>query len=124
MDDLEVRAGADGRCILPLLRWLLGFGGAWRVAPGGFSLPGRAGLRARLPTCRTPWLRPVQPPGGFVVEPADHVLGRSRGGLTTRLHLGCEQVERRYLLTALYSRRGGIVIVYVDEDEPPGGGLG
>lgn len=34
----------------------------------------------------------VEPPaGGGVVEPADHTLGRSRGGLTTKLHLACEQ---------------------------------
>jgi transposase len=34
----------------------------------------------------------VEPPGGTGgVEPADHALGRSRGGLTTKLHLACEQ---------------------------------
>lgn len=36
----------------------------------------------------------VEPPAGGgsgVVEPADHALGRSRGGLTTKLHLACEQ---------------------------------
>ena len=30
----------------------------------------------------------VEPPGA---EPADHGLGRSRGGLTTKIHLACEQ---------------------------------
>ncbi|GAA4879165.1 IS5 family transposase [Saccharopolyspora cebuensis] len=30
----------------------------------------------------------VEPPGD---EPADHALGRSRGGFTTKLHLACEQ---------------------------------
>src|SRR3954470_7872421 len=30
----------------------------------------------------------VEPPGP---EPADHALGRSRGGWTTKLHLACEQ---------------------------------
>lgn len=29
----------------------------------------------------------VEPPGGITVEPAHHGLGRSRGGLTTKLHL-------------------------------------
>jgi transposase len=29
-------------------------------------------------------------PGGWRVEPADHALGRSRGGWTTKLHLACE----------------------------------
>jgi transposase len=27
-------------------------------------------------------------------EPADHALGRSRGGLSTKLHLGCEQGQK------------------------------
>ena len=27
-------------------------------------------------------------------EPDDHALGRSRGGLTTKLHLACEQAQR------------------------------
>ncbi len=33
----------------------------------------------------------AEPPGGVQNEPADHGLGRSRGGLTTKLHLACEQ---------------------------------
>jgi transposase len=34
----------------------------------------------------------VEPPGGVGAgEPDDHALGRSRGGLTTKLHLACEQ---------------------------------
>jgi len=34
----------------------------------------------------------AEPPGGLAgVEPADHALGRSRGGWTTKLHLACEQ---------------------------------
>jgi hypothetical protein len=37
-----------------------------------------------------------EPPGGLGgVEPADHALGRSRGGWTTKLHLGCEQGASR-----------------------------
>jgi transposase len=35
-----------------------------------------------------------EPPGGVRVEPADHGLGRSRGGLTTKLHLACEQGQK------------------------------
>ncbi|MCD2114083.1 IS5 family transposase [Rhodococcus rhodochrous] len=44
----------------------------------------------------------VEPPGGVVTEPADHALGRSRGGWTTKLHLACEQHRRplALLLTA------------------------
>jgi transposase len=34
----------------------------------------------------------LEPPGGVDgAEPADHALGRSRGGFTTKLHLACEQ---------------------------------
>jgi transposase len=29
-----------------------------------------------------------------VTEPADHALGRSRGGLTTKIHLACEQGQK------------------------------
>jgi transposase len=44
----------------------------------------------------------IEPPGGVVTEPADHALGRSRGGWTTKLHLACEQHRRplALLLTA------------------------
>lgn len=35
-----------------------------------------------------------EPPGGVAVEPDDHALGRSRGGLTTKLHLAVEQGQR------------------------------
>jgi transposase len=35
-----------------------------------------------------------QPPGGVAQEPADHGLGRSRGGFTTKIHLACEQGQR------------------------------
>src|SRR6266498_1556488 len=44
-----------------------------------------------------------EPPDGVGgVEPADHALGRSRGGWTTKLHLGCEQGRKplSILLTA------------------------
>jgi hypothetical protein len=36
-----------------------------------------------------------EPPGGVETEPDDHALGRSRGGWTTKLHLGCEQGQTR-----------------------------
>jgi hypothetical protein len=37
----------------------------------------------------------VEPPGGADAEPADHGLGRSRGGLSTKMHLACEQRRNR-----------------------------
>jgi transposase len=36
----------------------------------------------------------LEPPGGIVEEPADHGLGRSRGGWTTKVHLACEQGQK------------------------------
>ncbi|MGW5852382.1 IS5 family transposase [Streptomyces sp. NPDC055254] len=35
-----------------------------------------------------------EPPGGIDTEPNDHGLGRSRGGLTTKLHLAVEQGQK------------------------------
>ncbi|WP_370221285.1 IS5 family transposase [Kitasatospora sp. MAP12-22] len=41
-------------------------------------------------------------PGGVADEPADHGLGRSRGGLTTKVHLAVEQGQKplSFLVTA------------------------
>lgn len=39
-----------------------------------------------------------EPPGGSRAEPDDHGLGRSRGGFTTKIHLACEQGQRRLSL--------------------------
>jgi transposase len=47
-----------------------------------------------------------EPPGGFEVEPADHALGRSRGGLTTKLHLACEQGQRPLSMLLTAGQRG------------------
>ncbi|MBT2530186.1 transposase [Streptomyces sp. ISL-99] len=35
-----------------------------------------------------------EPPGGLKTEPADHALGRSWGGLSTKIHLAWEQRQR------------------------------
>jgi transposase len=32
----------------------------------------------------------AEPPGGVAAEPGDHGLGRSRGGLSAKIHLACE----------------------------------
>jgi transposase len=40
------------------------------------------------------------------VEPADHGLGRSRGGLTTKLQLGCEQGQRPVSIVVTAGQRG------------------
>ena len=45
-------------------------------------------------------------PGGVGCEPADHALGRSRGGLTTKLHLACEQGQKPLSLVLTAGQRG------------------
>ncbi len=50
--------------------------------------------------------RQQEPPGGVSTEPADHALGRSRGGLTTKLHLGCEQGQKPLSLLLTAGQRG------------------
>jgi len=47
-----------------------------------------------------------EPPGGFCVEPVDHALGRSRGGLTTKLHLACEQGQKLLSILLTAGHRG------------------
>jgi transposase len=47
-----------------------------------------------------------EPPGGAGVEPADHALGRSRGGLTTKLHLSCEQGQKPLSMLLTGGQRG------------------
>ncbi|WP_416904436.1 IS5 family transposase [Micromonospora echinospora] len=48
----------------------------------------------------------AEPPGGVTVEPADHALGRSRGGLTTKLHLACEQGQKPLAIVLTAGQRG------------------
>jgi transposase len=45
----------------------------------------------------------AEPPVG---EPADHGLGRSRGGLSTKLHLGCEQGQKPLSIVITAGQRG------------------
>ncbi|MGW3613209.1 MULTISPECIES: IS5 family transposase [unclassified Micromonospora] len=48
----------------------------------------------------------AEPPGGVTVEPTDHALGRSRGGLTTKLHLACEQGQKPLSIVLTAGQRG------------------
>jgi hypothetical protein len=48
----------------------------------------------------------AEPPGGLALEPADHGLGRSRGGLTTKLHLAVEQGQRPLSIVVTAGQRG------------------
>ncbi|MCX4469449.1 Transposase DDE domain protein [Micromonospora sp. MW-13] len=47
-----------------------------------------------------------EPPGGLRTEPADHGLGRSRGGLTTKTHLACEQGRKPLAMVITGGQRG------------------
>lgn len=48
-----------------------------------------------------------EPPGGtHHEEPADHALGRSRGGLTTKTHLACEQGQKVMSMIVTAGQRG------------------
>ncbi|MFH9656235.1 IS5 family transposase [Streptomyces anulatus] len=47
-----------------------------------------------------------EPPRGVTVEPDDHGLGRSRGGLTTKLHLAVEQGQKPMSTVITAGQRG------------------
>ncbi|WP_199838256.1 IS5 family transposase [Streptomyces sp. IMTB 1903] len=46
------------------------------------------------------------PPGGVASEPADHGLGRSRGGLTTKLYLAVKQGQKPMSIVITAGQRG------------------
>ena len=48
----------------------------------------------------------VEPPGGVDEEPADHALGRSRGGFSTKTHLASEQGQKPLSLLVTAGQRG------------------
>ena len=48
----------------------------------------------------------AEPPGGVNTEPDDHALGRSRGGLSTKLHLACEQGQKLLSVVLTAGQRG------------------
>lgn len=47
-----------------------------------------------------------EPPGGVTTEPDDHGLGRTRGGLTTKLHLAVEQGQKPLSVVITAGQRG------------------
>ncbi|WP_405496573.1 IS5 family transposase [Streptomyces sp. NBC_00096] len=47
-----------------------------------------------------------EPPGGVFAEPADHGLGRSRGGLSTKIHLAVEQGQKPLAIVITAGQRG------------------
>jgi transposase len=59
-----------------------------------------AGARTR------PHLQKEPPGGAGGAEPADHGLGRSRGGWTTKVHLACEQGQKLLSVLVTGGQRG------------------
>ncbi|MEU1888644.1 IS5 family transposase [Micromonospora rifamycinica] len=110
------RSTGPGRRVPPLAaRWHLAAG------PDRVAGPRRRGRQDHLGRVRGLDQRPrppargrgeekgdlqAEPPGGVTVEPADHALGRSRGGLTTKLHLGCEQGQKPLAMVLTAGQRG------------------
>src|SRR6201999_3969090 len=66
---------------------------------GGGGAPRRGRVRKR-----GSWQ--AEPPGGVDDEPADHGLGRSRGGLSTKIHLACEQRQKPLAIVVTAGQRG------------------
>lgn len=48
----------------------------------------------------------AEPPGGVFAEPDDHGMRRSRGGLTTKAHLACEQGQKPLSIVITAGQRG------------------
>ncbi|WP_404814242.1 IS5 family transposase [Kitasatospora fiedleri] len=48
----------------------------------------------------------VESPGGIFTEPDDHGLGRSRGGLPSKIHLAVEQAQKLMSLVITAGQRG------------------
>ena len=68
----------------------------------------------------------AEPPGGVADEPADHGLGRSRGGLTTKVHLACEQRQKPLAVVITAGQRGDspqfqVVLGQIRVPRPGGG---
>jgi hypothetical protein len=50
--------------------------------------------------------RQREEPGGVDIEPADHAFGRSRGGLSCKLHLAVEGGQRPLSIVVTAGQRG------------------
>jgi transposase len=69
-----------------------------------------------------------EPPAGTgALKPADHALGRSRGGLTSKFHLACEQGQKPLAIVVTAGQRGDspqftVVLDAICVPRPGGGG--
>ncbi|WP_406066480.1 IS5 family transposase [Micromonospora sp. NBC_00860] len=82
----------DIRQLIDGIRWRIRIGAPWRDVPAEYA--------------RIDGHLQKEPPGGVHDEPADHGLGRSRGGLTTKTHLACEQGQKVLSMTVTAGHRG------------------
>src|SRR3954469_3581737 len=105
------------RAVSPLAAWRdLGADPDWAASPRGrgradhlgrqCGLDHRPGASARGRSAKKGDLQKEPPGGDTTVEPADHALGRSRGGWTTKLHLGCEQGRKPLAMLLTGGQRG------------------
>lgn len=84
---------------------------AWPTRPGGspgacrWTRPSR-GVDQHAAGARKRGDLQAEPPGGVWDEPADHALGRCRGGLITKLHLAREQGQSPLSLIVTAGQRG------------------
>jgi transposase len=80
------------------IRWRVRAGAPWRDVPPQYG-PWQTvhGLFRR-------WQ--AEPPGGIDAEPADHGLSRSRGGLTSKVHLACKQGQKPLSVVITAGQRG------------------
>jgi transposase len=91
-EDLDGPAGPRGCGRADLL-------GRQRRCHGGPGAPARG-------RCAEKGDLQAEPPGGIATEPDDHGLGRSRGGLTTKIHLACEQRQKPLTIVITAGQRG------------------
>ncbi|MFF7977529.1 IS5 family transposase [Streptomyces sp. NPDC007901] len=116
--DVPERYGPRGRVYDLFRRWQRG---TWQriftalQARGRRQGPDRLGSQRGLHSVPGPPARrrseekgdlQKEPPGGIATEPDDHGLGRSRGGLTTKLHLATEQGQKPMSVVVTAGQRG------------------
>ncbi|MFE5485198.1 IS5 family transposase [Streptomyces sp. NPDC056527] len=113
--DVPERYGPWARTYDLFRRWHLAADLRGTAGPGRRRGPDHLGPRHRLHGLPGPPARrrgaeegdlQKEPPGGVAVEPDNHGLGRSRGGLTAKLHLAVEQGQRPMSVVSTAGQRG------------------
>ena len=98
-------ATAPGLCSSPPLQALADAAGHTTLDVSADSAVARAHQHAA--GARRDGAAQKEPPAGTgAPEPADHALGRSRGGLTSKFHLACEQGQKPLAIVVTAGQRG------------------